>query len=153
LDFLNPFACSWWWFEDFIEGYVQSGPDCTPVPRLVDSMEMSEDGLTWILHLRKGVTYSDGKPFNAYVLKSYWDWFTSMELKDWYATTRSSASWEAVDDYTFRFTTKNPSGAWGHPHRGRGARAVAQAGAVRAAGLKGLLTGYLQNVIKRTKSF
>lgn len=34
-------------------------------PGLATSWESSEDGLTWTFHLRKGVTFHDGTPFNA----------------------------------------------------------------------------------------
>lgn len=34
-------------------------------PGLAESWESSEDGLTWIFNLRKGVTFHDGTPFNA----------------------------------------------------------------------------------------
>src|SRR5262249_30102487 len=35
------------------------------VPGLASSWEHSDDGLTWIFHLRKGVSWSDGEPFTA----------------------------------------------------------------------------------------
>lgn len=34
-------------------------------PALATSWESSEDGLTWTFHLRQGVTFHDGTPFNA----------------------------------------------------------------------------------------
>ena len=34
-------------------------------PGLAKSWESSEDGLTWTFHLREGVTFHDGTPFNA----------------------------------------------------------------------------------------
>ena len=34
-------------------------------PGLATSWESSEDGLTWTFHLRQGVTFHDGTPFNA----------------------------------------------------------------------------------------
>ncbi len=34
-------------------------------PALAESWEHSEDGLTWIFHLRKDVTWHDGEPFTA----------------------------------------------------------------------------------------
>ena len=34
-------------------------------PGLAEAWESSEDGLTWTFHLRRGVTFHDGTPFNA----------------------------------------------------------------------------------------
>ena len=35
-------------------------------PALAESWERSDDGLTWIFHLRRGVTWHDGEPFTAH---------------------------------------------------------------------------------------
>jgi len=113
-DCLNPFACgSFWFFLDFVyEGFNGYGADCNVAPRLAESMEVSEDGRTWTLHLREGATYSNGEPFDAQAVKAFWDWYTSTSLKDWYLATSLSDSWEATDDHTFRFTTEEPVGAF-----------------------------------------
>lgn len=42
-------------------------------PRLLAKHEVSEDGLTWTLHLRKGAKFSDGSLFNADVVKQTWE--------------------------------------------------------------------------------
>ncbi|UCE54210.1 MAG: hypothetical protein JSV31_01850 [Desulfobacterales bacterium] len=42
-------------------------------PRLATSYEVSTDGLTITLHLRKGVKFSDGTDFNADAVKLTWD--------------------------------------------------------------------------------
>ncbi|MCJ7594031.1 MAG: ABC transporter substrate-binding protein, partial [Desulfobacterales bacterium] len=42
-------------------------------PRLATKYEVSKDGLTYTLHLRKGVKFSDGSDFNADAVKLTWD--------------------------------------------------------------------------------
>lgn len=39
-----------------------------PVPVLAERWELSEDGLTWTFHLRRGVSFTDGTPFDADVV-------------------------------------------------------------------------------------
>jgi len=39
------------------------------IPALATSWESKENGTVWIFHLRKGVTFHDGTPFNAYAVK------------------------------------------------------------------------------------
>src|SRR4030042_2093745 len=40
-------------------------PDNKLEPRLATKYEVSKDGLTYTIHLRKGVKFSDGTPFEA----------------------------------------------------------------------------------------
>ena len=42
-------------------------------PRLATKYDVSEDGLTYTIYLRKGVTFSDGSEFNADAYKLTWD--------------------------------------------------------------------------------
>ncbi|MDP8219142.1 MAG: ABC transporter substrate-binding protein [Candidatus Theseobacter exili] len=48
------------------EGLTRINPFTTKVdPNLAESWEVDETGKIWIFHLRKGVEWSDGKPFTA----------------------------------------------------------------------------------------
>jgi len=111
----SPFLTSVGWaFTDLIgEGFTGYGLDCKIAPRLAESMEVSDDGLTWTIHLRPGITYNDGQPLDAPVLVESWEWISSVEAKEWFPPTRLAVSWEAVDDLTFRFTTSDPLGSFG----------------------------------------
>ena len=71
-------------------------------PALATSWESSDDGLAWTFHLREGVTFHDGTPFNADAVKysiervmelgggSYWIWGAVDTI-------------EAVDEHTVVF--------------------------------------------------
>jgi ABC-type transport system substrate-binding protein len=45
--------------------------DLTIVPDLAETWESSEDGLTWTFHLREGVMFHDGTPFNAQAVAAH----------------------------------------------------------------------------------
>jgi peptide/nickel transport system substrate-binding protein len=58
-------AISFWTFSHMIDTLTEFDHNLEPVPHLAESWEMSEDGLAWIFHLRRGVRFHDGTPFNA----------------------------------------------------------------------------------------
>jgi len=113
-DTFHPFLTGTGWrFLDFIyEGFVGWGLECEFTPRLAESIEVSEDGLTNIIHLRPDITYNDGEPFNAYVLEESWDWIKPLEVSAWFPVIRLTDSYEAVDELTFRFNTSVPLATW-----------------------------------------
>jgi peptide/nickel transport system substrate-binding protein len=60
------------------EGLTDFEPGTTtPIPGLATSWEASDDGLEWTFHLREGVTFQDGTPFNAdavvFNFERWWD--------------------------------------------------------------------------------
>ncbi len=78
-------------------------------PRLLSSHDVSEDGLTWTLHLQKGVKFSDGTVFNADVVKLTWDRILNPDMR---VPLRFAVSMvkEAViiDDYTVQLNLAYP---------------------------------------------
>ena len=85
------------------ENLTNLGPDGNPVPGLAESWEMSADGMTWTFHLRQGVVFHDGTPFNAdavvfnfdrqmnpqnpyyqYGSWGWWDWMYAPVIKSVY---------------------------------------------------------------------
>ena len=80
-----------------------------PTPLLVESVDVSADGLVHTWKLRQGVTFHDGSPFNAEVVK--WNIDRKIEQNTPYAT---SIPWandpiKVVDEYTVTATLKEPS--------------------------------------------
>ena len=77
-------------------------------PTLATSWDVTPDGQTWTFHLRKGVKFHDGEPFNAAAVKysiernikekkaSYFIWDPLKEIK-------------IIDDYTVQFICKYPA--------------------------------------------
>jgi len=55
------------------DNFLFQTPDGKLEPRLATKYDISADGLTWTLHLRKGVKFSDGTPFNADAVKLGWE--------------------------------------------------------------------------------
>ncbi len=108
----NPFVCSRAWdFADLVyEGFTGhgAGEGCPAVPRLAETWEQSDDGLTWTWHLYEGITYSDGVEFNAHTVVDFFNWWNSTELIWWYPESSEMESIEALDDYTIKITTTVP---------------------------------------------
>lgn len=84
--------------------------DFTPKPGLAESWEISEDGLTYTFHLVQNAKWHDGEPFTADDVV-----FSCAEfLPEVHPRARSNFAncekIEALDDYTVRFTMKQPFG-------------------------------------------
>jgi peptide/nickel transport system substrate-binding protein len=84
-------------------------PDNKLEPRLVTKYEVSKDGLTYTLHLRKGVKFSDGTPFNGKAVKLTFDRALDPKMKVplRFAITMIKEV-TLVDDYTVRIQLKYP---------------------------------------------
>jgi nickel transport system substrate-binding protein len=72
-------------------------------PALAESWDVSPDGKEYVFHLRRGVTFHDGTPFNAGAVKLNFDAILdNRERHVWMSLTGKIKSYEAVDEYTFR---------------------------------------------------
>jgi len=85
------------------------------VPGLASSWDNTPDGLTWTLHLRKGVQWSDGEPFTAddviFTLQATFDPQVPCPNRDLLLNSDGSApEYKKIDDYTveLRFKETNP---------------------------------------------
>ena len=69
-------------------------------PKLVQSYETSEDGLSWTLHLVEGATWHDGVPVTAEDVKFTCDYLLS--LPGWTSVDYCVDHVEIIDDYTVK---------------------------------------------------
>lgn len=78
-------------------------------PALAKSWDISKDGKTYTFHLRKGVTFSDGEPFDAEAVKLNFDVVVNnIEKNAWLNLVSEIKSTKAVDKDTFVLTLKEP---------------------------------------------
>ena len=94
--------------EHMVENLVYLAPDGSLEPALATSWEPDEDGTSWILELREGVTFHDGEPFNAEAVKYNLDRFLAkgdFEGQDEAAYAfllEEVEEIEVVDEYTIK---------------------------------------------------
>lgn len=86
-----------------------------PVGKLATGWEMSDDAKTWTFHLRQGVEFQDGQPFNADAVLDNFDRmrsgvktsaFYNMNIDSFYPDLDQVLK---IDDYTVQLTFKSPS--------------------------------------------
>ncbi|MDO4288804.1 MAG: nickel ABC transporter substrate-binding protein [Eubacterium sp.] len=78
-------------------------------PALAESWDISEDGLTYTFHLRQGVSFTDGEPFNAQAVKLNMDAIlANKERHAWLDMVNEIDTTTAADEYTFVLTLKHP---------------------------------------------
>lgn len=75
---IDPFQVYWLEHRVVIRNVVESLTDQDPetgaiIPWLAESWEISDDGLRYTFHLREGVTFSNGEPFDATAVATSFD--------------------------------------------------------------------------------
>ncbi|MBM3583970.1 MAG: hypothetical protein FJX36_05925, partial [Alphaproteobacteria bacterium] len=91
--------------------------------QLAESWEISDDNTVFTFHLRKGVKFHDGTPFNADAVKFNFDRFLDPNAPHYNETAAGYfgfigyspteiKSVEAVDEHTVRVTLNNPNNDW-----------------------------------------
>jgi ABC-type transport system substrate-binding protein len=109
--------------EQMYEGLVGFDGNTTRIkPVLAESWDVSPDGRTYTFHLRTGVTFHDGTPFDANAVKANFDRWQSqigdpnhksaefIYWNDVAAFNDEIVSTSAVDNSTFQINLKDPSG-------------------------------------------
>ncbi len=101
-------------FTHGLQGHVfqtltRVSPDGTVEGSLATSWEPTEDKLGWIFRLREGISFTDGKPFNAEAVVVN---IKHLVNRDTIVPQRGNlgtiAGAEAIDEYTVKITTSAP---------------------------------------------
>lgn len=88
---------------------VHSEPDGTLVAGLAESWEFSNDGKTFTLHLREGVTFDDGTPVDAEAVKVSLDRARTLEGSTVKADLMAVSEVTAADDRTVELSLTAPN--------------------------------------------
>ena len=111
---------SWRVINEINEPLVRlEGTSTKPIPWLAESWETT-DSQTWIFHLRKGVKFHNGNPFNAEVVKwnierwrnpdNEYRFGRTFEYYDAeFGTDLAITDVEVIDEYTIKITLAQPS--------------------------------------------
>jgi peptide/nickel transport system substrate-binding protein len=129
-DILDPHATGGWVtyqvtyqiFEGFVKEDLTDPKAATPklIPALATSWERSDDGKVYTFHLRPGVKFHDGTPFDAAAAKFNFERFWDKSSPNYYpksaafvaAYTRWIDKVEVVDPMTIRVTLNAPNYEW-----------------------------------------
>lgn len=78
-------------------------------PLLAESWDIAEDGKTYTFHLRQGVKFHDGEPFNAEAVKQNIDAVqANAEKHAWIKLSTKIVSTKVMDEYTFELVLSEP---------------------------------------------
>lgn len=92
-------------FTMIYDTLVEQDGDLSFHPHLAESWDEAPDGMAWTFHLKPGVTFHNGHPFNAETVATWLELFRTSEnayMVD--AVDRV----EVVDDLTAKFVMKHP---------------------------------------------
>ena len=88
---------------------VRLNKDMLPEPDLAESWDISDDGITYIFHLRKGVRFHDGVEFTADDCKFTYELAANPATGfAWCSYYTIVEEWEVIDKYTFQVILKEP---------------------------------------------
>ena len=107
LDSNNPTGSAIW---SIFDSLVRRDLDGSPKPRLATSWERVDD-LTWRFHLREGVKFTNGEPFNAEAVKVNFARMNTAPFNSVQQLHEQTGLKEVriVDDYTVDLVTEKPT--------------------------------------------
>jgi len=99
---------TWEIFHNTMDTLLHYKPGSTDLePGLAESYDVSEDGKTYTFHLRKGLKFPDGTPFNAEAVKWSIDRVFKIQGDPNWLVTSFVDHVDVVDDYTVNFVLKD----------------------------------------------
>ncbi|GAB3691524.1 ABC transporter substrate-binding protein [Corynebacterium nasicanis] len=94
------------------EGLVRIDASGTIVPLLATSWDVSEDATIYTFHLREGVTFSDGTPFDARTAEFSINYVRDSWTNGLKAQMDVVADVQVLGDHTLQVTLERPSHHW-----------------------------------------
>ncbi|MBI4833207.1 MAG: hypothetical protein HY811_00075 [Planctomycetes bacterium] len=92
---------------------IRMNKQMIPQPDLAERWEISDDGLTYIFHLRKGVKFHDGIELTADDCKFTYEQVINPEnASPWMSYHTDIKELSAPDRYTFKITLKEPKASY-----------------------------------------
>lgn len=90
------------------ESLVENTPEGIK-PLLAESWDISADGTVYTFHLRQGVVFHDGEPFNAEAVRLNIDAVQHNAVKHaWIKLSTKIVDTKVIDEYTFEMTLSEP---------------------------------------------
>lgn len=106
---LDPVKGSFSYGYDFISnGLVRVNPKAEYEGDLAESWEISEDSLAYTYHLKKGIQFQDGSGFSAEDVVFTYQTVMENQGQNGEVDLSKVKKVEAVDEYTVKFTLKEP---------------------------------------------
>lgn len=116
---VNSFDPVWWvsaydlFCERLLHYSDQDGS--TIVPNVLESWEVTPDGQTWTMRMRKGMKWDDGEPITSEDVRFWWEDHqadTRINANPWWQFRFGGENMQVdiLDDFTFRFTFAAPFG-------------------------------------------
>jgi peptide/nickel transport system substrate-binding protein len=92
------------------DSLVFSNADGEAQPHAAESWEVSDDGLTWTFHIRKGIEFHDGSELTASDVKFSFDRLLAIGRGYAFLFLGQKISAEVIDTHTINFHLEKPSG-------------------------------------------
>jgi peptide/nickel transport system substrate-binding protein len=111
-DFCTSYVCWQPSAGPIIESLFTQGADFSTQPQLVDSWDISDDGLTWTINLREGITFHDGTPLTSEAaILSQRRILTDTPAGNVLTSFLVEDGMQAVDDLSYTIETTEPYGS------------------------------------------